>query len=85
MTSGVSPIFYPKWLEGSALAEKMRHALGGAAADDVLAEHIVVDEASVVPVPAHLADEEAATLSCAGVTAWNALSSFGDIAPGRQG
>jgi NADPH:quinone reductase-like Zn-dependent oxidoreductase len=80
----VSPIFYPKWLEGRVAAEKMVHALGGAAADGLLAEYTVVDEASVVPVPAHLADEEAATLPCAGVTAWNALSSFGDIAPGES-
>src|SRR6266404_4688119 len=78
----VSPIFYPKWLEGRVAAEKMMHALGGAAADGVLAEYTVFDEASVVRVPAHLTDEEAATLPCAGVTAWNALLSVGDITPG---
>jgi NADPH:quinone reductase-like Zn-dependent oxidoreductase len=78
----VSPIFYPKWLEGRVAAEKMEHALGGAAADGVLAEYTVFDEASVVRVPAHLTDEEAATLPCAGVTAWNALLSVGDITPG---
>jgi NADPH:quinone reductase-like Zn-dependent oxidoreductase len=78
----VSPIFYPKWLEGRVAAEKMVRALGGAAADGVLAEYTVFDEASVVRVPAHLTDEEAATLPCAGVTAWNALSSFGDMTPG---
>jgi len=33
-------------------------------------------------VPAHLSDEEAATLPCAGVTAWNAILRFKDIAPG---
>jgi len=78
----VSPIFYPKWLEGRAAAAKMVDALGGAAADGVLAEYTVFDEASVVRVPAHLTDSEAATLACAGVTAWNALLSFGDITPG---
>jgi NADPH:quinone reductase-like Zn-dependent oxidoreductase len=78
----VSPIFYPKWLEGRVAAEKMGGALGGAVADGVLAEYTVCDEASVVRVPAHLTDEEAATLPCAGVTAWNALLSFGDITPG---
>jgi NADPH:quinone reductase-like Zn-dependent oxidoreductase len=78
----VSPIFYPKWLEGRVAAEKMVHALGGAAADGVLAEYTVFDQESVIRVPAHLTDEEAATLPCAGVTAWNALSSFGNIRPG---
>jgi hypothetical protein len=71
----VSPIFYPKWLEGRVAAEKMEHALGGAAADGVLAEYTVFDEASVIRVPAHLTDEEAATLPCAGVAGWNALLS----------
>ena len=33
-------------------------------------------------VPAHLTDEEAATLPCAGVTAWNAVIPLGDIMPG---
>jgi NADPH:quinone reductase-like Zn-dependent oxidoreductase len=78
----VSPIFYPKWLEGRVAVEKMGDALGGAAADGVLGEYTVFDEASVVCVPAHLTDEEAATLPCAGVTAWNALSCFRDITPG---
>ena len=75
-------IFSPKWLQGRVVAEKMVRALGCAAADGVLAEYTVFDEASVVHVPAHLTDEEAATLPCAGVTAWNALSSFADITPG---
>lgn len=78
----VAPIFYPKWLEGRVAAEKMGHALGGAAADGVLAEYTVFDETSVVRLPAHLGDEEAATLPCAGVTAWNALLTFGDVTPG---
>jgi NADPH:quinone reductase-like Zn-dependent oxidoreductase len=78
----VAPIFYPKWLEGRVAAEKMRHALGGAAADGVLAECTLFDEASVVHVPPHLTDEEAATLPCAGVTAWNAIVTIGVIRPG---
>jgi NADPH:quinone reductase-like Zn-dependent oxidoreductase len=69
-------------LEGRVADEKMGLGLGGSAADGVLAEYAVFDEVSVVRVPPHLTDEEAATLPCAGVTAWNALSCFGDIAPG---
>ena len=33
-------------------------------------------------MPAHLTDEEAATLPCAGVTAWSAVIALGDIRPG---
>ena len=78
----VAPIFYPKWLEGRVASEKMGKALGGAAADGVLAEYGLFDEASVVHVPEHLSDEEAATLPCAAVTAWNAVVPGGQITPG---
>jgi hypothetical protein len=78
----VAPIFYPQWLEGRVAAEKMSRSLGGAAADGVLAEYTLVDQASLVHVPSHLTDEQAATLPCAGVTAWSALRSFGAIRPG---
>ena len=77
----VAPIFYPKWFDGRVAAGKMGQALGGVAADGVLAEYTLFDEASLVHVPAHLTDEEAATLPCAGVTAWNAVC-LGDIKPG---
>jgi len=80
----VAPIFYPKWLEGEVAVEKMGQALGGAAADGVLAEYTRVDESSLVHVPPHLTDEEAATLPCAGVTAWSALVSCGAIRPGES-
>jgi NADPH:quinone reductase-like Zn-dependent oxidoreductase len=78
----VAPIFYPKWLDGRVAAGKMGQALGGAAADGVLAEYTLFDEANLVRVPAHLTDEEAATLPCAGVTAWSAVIPLGDITPG---
>jgi len=78
----VAPIFYPKWLDGRVATEKMGQALGGAAADGVLAEYTLFDEASLVHIPAHLTDEEAATLPCAGVTAWSAVVPPRDITPG---
>ena len=78
----MAPIFYPNWLDGSPAPEKMKLALGGAAADGILAEYILANQASLVHVPAHLTDEEAATLVCAGVTAWSALLPFKAIAPG---
>ena len=36
----------------------------------------------LLPIPAHLSFEEAATLPCAAVTAWNALVETGGIKPG---
>lgn len=63
----VAPIFYPKWLEGRVAAEKMGHALGGAAANGVLAEYTLFDEASLVHVPPHLTDEEGTPLPPSGL------------------
>ena len=78
----VAPTFYPKWLEGRPVPEKLAGALGGAVADGVLAEYTLFDESCLVHVPAHLANEEAATLACAGVTAWSGLLTFEHIKPG---
>jgi NADPH:quinone reductase-like Zn-dependent oxidoreductase len=78
----VAPIFYPKWLDGCAASEKMGSPLGGAGADGVLAEYTLLSEQSVIHVPEHLSDEEAATLPCAAVTAWNSVVPSGQITPG---
>src|SRR5690606_1280901 len=43
----------------------------------VLAEYVVFHENDAVRLPANLNFEEAATLPCAGVTAWNALFEAG--------
>jgi NADPH:quinone reductase-like Zn-dependent oxidoreductase len=70
----VAPIFYPMWIDGGPAPEKMDVSLGGSRADGLYAEYAVIDEQSVVRVPSHLTDEEAATLPCAAVTAWNAIA-----------
>jgi NADPH:quinone reductase-like Zn-dependent oxidoreductase len=49
----------------------------------VLTEYRVFDEQGLVKIPDHLSYEEAATLPCAGVTAWNAL--FGGPVPLKAG
>jgi NADPH:quinone reductase-like Zn-dependent oxidoreductase len=45
----------------------------GCALDGMLTEFALLDEQWAVMVPDHLAWEEAATLPCAGVTAWNSI------------
>lgn len=45
----------------------------GSPLDGTLAEHVVFPESGLLKIPEHLSFEEAATLPCAGVTAWNAL------------
>ncbi len=68
----VAGCFMQGWLAGAPGAEVAATALGGAV-DGMLAERVVLSEQGVVKVPEHLSDEEAATLPCAAVTAWNAL------------
>jgi NADPH:quinone reductase-like Zn-dependent oxidoreductase len=48
----------------------------------MLAELVVLHEEGVVVVPPHLTWEEAATLPCAGVTAWSALVTHGRLTAG---
>jgi len=78
----VAPIFAQAWLAGRPTPEKLRSTLGGPL-DGTLAETMTLDAESVVRVPDHLTDEEAASLPCAGVTAWNALVTHGDIRAGQ--
>lgn len=55
----------------------------GVPLDGTLAEYVVLHEDGVVAIPPSLSFEEAATLPCAGVTAWNALMVLG--APVKPG
>jgi len=70
----VAGLFLPEWIDGELTEEKYVKALGGPAADGVLAEYVTFPEPSVVAVPAHLSDEQAATLPVAALTAWHAVA-----------
>lgn len=78
----VMPIFAQGWLGGRPRKDAVRTTLGGPL-DGTLTELMTVPAESVVPVPEHLSDEEAATLPCAAVTAWNALAETGDVRAGE--
>jgi NADPH:quinone reductase-like Zn-dependent oxidoreductase len=65
--------YYPTWLGGPMRASHQARMLGAGAVDGTLAEYVVLPETGVVRVPSHLSYEAAATLPCAGVTAYNAL------------
>lgn len=77
----VAGIFMQQWLYGPLSDAKARSDLGGHL-PGMLAEYVVLDQEGVVPVPAHLSDEEAATLPCAAVTSWHALVHEGQTRPG---
>jgi NADPH:quinone reductase-like Zn-dependent oxidoreductase len=73
--------FMPKWISGEPDEAAMRSALGAGGPAGVASEYVLFDEHAVVPIPEYLDYEEAATLPCAGVTAWHALVTEGETQP----
>jgi len=74
--------FFRNWIEGP-FDEKNSASLGGGSTDGVLAEEVVLEGDAVLKFPDHLSFEEAATLPCAGVTAWVGLMVLGSLKPGE--
>ncbi|MDF1721660.1 MAG: NAD(P)-dependent alcohol dehydrogenase [Minwuia sp.] len=69
----VTSCFFEDWTAGEISAAAMASALGGAR-QGVLAEEVILPERGVIATPDHLTDAEAATLPCAALTAWHALT-----------
>jgi len=69
----VASSFFPRWF-GGRFPQSSRAEQYGSDQDGWLAEEKVVSAEALVAVPPHLSFEEAATLPCAAVTAWTALS-----------
>lgn len=76
----VAGIFMQNWLDGALTPARARGALGGDI-DGMLADCVVLNQKGIVEIPEHLSYQEAATLPCAAVTAWNALATA-DLKPG---
>jgi len=68
----VAGVVFPHWIDGPFEADSAAQ-LGGSL-DGMLTEYALLPEEGVVHIPDHLSFEEAATLPCAAVTAWNALT-----------
>jgi NADPH:quinone reductase-like Zn-dependent oxidoreductase len=71
-----------QWIEGGPDDAKAASAMGGAI-NGMLAEQVCLNAEGLVHFPEHLSFEEAATLPCAAVTAWNALFRSGGLRPGE--
>ena len=79
----VASCFFADWPAGPITPAAMASALGGAR-PGVLAEYVVLPAGGVVRVPDHLSDREVATLPCAALTAWHALSVPEPLRPGER-
>jgi NADPH:quinone reductase-like Zn-dependent oxidoreductase len=77
----VAASFFPAWIDGGFRDEYHAQALGGSV-DGMLAEEVVLGERAWVRIPSFYTFEQAATLPCAGVTAWHALFEAAALRPG---
>lgn len=77
----VAGCFFQEWIGGDLTDAQIGSALGGAI-DGVLAQHVAFNENGLVTIPSSLDFEQAATLPCAAVTAWQALT-LGNLKAGQ--
>lgn len=75
--------FFPDWQDGPINGKKIKRSLGGAE-QGLLSEFIACSPSEIVGIPSFLTSEEAATLPCAALTAWNALSETSTNYPGKK-
>ncbi|QPC92278.1 NAD(P)-dependent alcohol dehydrogenase [Mesorhizobium sp. INR15] len=77
----IAASIFPRWIDGP-FGWDYSAQLGGSL-DGMLSEYALLPEDAAVQIPPHLSYEEAATLPCAAVTAWNALSGGVPLLPGQ--
>jgi NADPH:quinone reductase-like Zn-dependent oxidoreductase len=65
--------FHPGWNDGPPTPEG-KQTMPGDTCDGWLQQYVLFDASALIRVPDHLTDVEAATLPCAGTTAWSALT-----------
>ncbi|KAF8672823.1 Zinc-binding dehydrogenase [Rhizoctonia solani] len=68
----VHSLFFETWFDGPIQDEHMPFTVGGGT-PGCLAQYRVFDAKALLPIPAHLSYEEAATIPCAALTAWHSF------------
>jgi NADPH:quinone reductase-like Zn-dependent oxidoreductase len=71
-----------RWIDGPPHDHESFHSLGNTI-PGALAEYLVLTENALVAAPAYLTNDEAAAVSCAGLTAWYALVEKGQLTAGQ--
>ena len=74
--------FFPTWIDGPGRLDDMA-SVPGDGVDGYARELAVMPAAGFTRAPAGYSHAEAATLTCAGVTAWRALVPHGPVSPGQ--
>ena len=78
----VVSVFHPQWRDGHIDRSELDNSPGGPA-DGFACEMVTRPATHFTPAPEHLSHREAATLTCAGVTAWRAVVTDGQVKPGE--
>jgi NADPH:quinone reductase-like Zn-dependent oxidoreductase len=73
--------FFQRWNGGEPAPDVHKSALGGGI-DGMLADYALLEEDGVVKIPAHLSLEEGATLPCAALTVWHAMTEHAKLKAG---
>ena len=80
----VTATYFPQWRDGR-LDFQMAFDQYGCTRDWAAAEYALYHQDALVAIPEHLSFEEGATLTCAAVTAWSALTTLPrGILPGER-
>jgi len=74
--------FFPTWLEGEPEISDF-HTVPGDGVDGFAREQVTMPATAFTRAPKDYSHAEAATLTCAGLTAWRALMVDGDLKPGE--
>ena len=78
----VASLFFQTWQAGEITQATGKSALGGAI-DGVFATERILPASGLIRIPDALSFQQAATLPCAAVTAWNALVEKGKLCAGQ--
>jgi NADPH:quinone reductase-like Zn-dependent oxidoreductase len=73
--------FWPYWL-GGVMTPSVKRVIPGESVDGYAREHVCMPAHAFTRAPAGYTQVEAATLTCAGVTAWRGLVVCGQVKPG---
>lgn len=79
----VMSMFFPNWTDGKPTFIKIA-GVSGETIDGYMAEQSVLPATAVTRIPAGYSYAEAATLPCAGLTAWNGLTHTGGLIAGQS-
>jgi NADPH:quinone reductase-like Zn-dependent oxidoreductase len=80
----VSSLIVPNWQDGAMTLDKLQGSPGGPNTDGVAAQYVVFHKDAVIKIPDYLSYQEAASLPCAALTAWNAIVEQPNLKPGES-